>query len=267
MNFFGLGRAASGQAGITAGSVAIQFYTQGQQGWGMSGISVNSESGLAASTEYGFDITVDGSGNLTSDYMKFTTDASNTKFGGTDGIISKMQSALDTYYYTTGSNILNERVSVGISGGDVVFKSGSHLSTSAILLAAPSAGETTPFGVGRIPAIGNIRSAIAARLETETIPDPITNGNTYKQIFIRDDGYGNLIWANRDKVGTINYETGAINFTVSKPNAEFVVSVLHTSPFSGKLDGTTTGRLNSLRQILGNTPQQKCEAILTVETF
>ena len=72
----------------------------------------------------------------------------------------------------------------------------------------------------------------------------------------------------KSKVGEINYESGLHSFTVSeRPNAEFVVSVLHTSPFSGKLDPTTTGRLNSLRQVLGNTPQQKCEAVLTVETF
>ena len=267
-NFFGYGRTSSGRFGITAGSVAIQFYESGWQGWGMSGISSNTESGLAASTEYGFDITVDGSGNLTSDYMKFTTDASNTKFGGSAGVIAKMQSALDTYYYTTGSNILNERVYVSLEGGDVVFRSGSHLSTSAILLAAPSAGETTPFGVGRIPAIGDIRSAVAARLQTETSFDPITNSTTYKQIFIRDDGRGNLIWRNRNIVGTINYETGAMDFTVGeKPNAEFVVSVLHTSPFSGKLNSADADRANSLVQVLGNTPQQKCEAILTVETF
>ena len=271
MNFFGLGRAASGLAGVTAGSISIQFFESGYQGWNMKGVNSNSESGLTASTEYGFDITVDGSGNLTSDYMKFTTDASNLKFGGSSGIIAKMQAALDTYYYTTSSNILNERVTVSLEGGDVVFRSGSHLSTSAILLAAPSAGETTPFGVGRIPAIGSIRAAVAARLSPETTFDPITNSSTYKQIFIRDDGNGNLIWANERRCGSINYESGAIDFILSeKPNAEFVITCLHTSPFSGKLFSNTAAgdnRGNSLTQVLGNTPQQKCEAILTVETF
>ena len=271
MNFFGLSRTASGEGGITPGSIAIQFYESGYQGWSMKCVNSNSESGLTASTEYGFDITVDGSGNLTSDYMKFTTDASNLKFGGSSGIIAKMQSALDTYYYTTSSNILNERVTVSLEGGDVVFRSGSHLSTSAILLAAPSAGETTPFGVGRIPAIGSIRAAVAARLSPETTFDPITNSSTYKQIFIRDDGNGNLIWANERRCGSINYESGAIDFILSeKPNAEFVITCLHTSPFSGKLFSNTDAgdnRGNSLTQVLGNTPQQKCEAILTVETF
>ena len=66
----------------------------------------------------------------------------------------------------------------------------------------------------------------------------------------------------------VNLNLPAIDFSVGdKPNAEFVVSVLHTSPFSGKLNAAGADRANSLKQVLGNTSQQKCEAILTVETF
>ena len=261
-NFFGYGRAASGQAGLTAGSIAIQFYTQGYAKAGLSDIASNTESGLTASTSYEFDITVDG--GTTFDNLSFTVDSSNTKFGGSDGIIAKIQDALNTQYYTAG-NLFEKKVTVLIEGGDIVFRSGSYLSTSKIVIGAGSSGTAEFLGTGRIPAAF---TSIDARLETDKIYDPITDGSTYKQIFIRDDGYGNLIWENDRKVGSINYETGLHSFTVSeRPNAEFVVSVLHTSPFSGKLDPTTTGRLNSLRQILGNTPQQKCEAILTVETY
>ena len=267
-NFYGKGRADSGQSGIVAGSVAFQFYTQGTATIPINGgATPDGETGLVASQEYGFDIMVDGSGNLTSDFMKFTVDSSNTKFGGSTGVIAKIQDALDTYYYTNGSNILNERVTVSLENGDIVFRSGSFLSTSAILIAAPSAGETTPFGVGRIPAV----SAVVhedARIETDVVYDPVTHGTAYKEIFIRDDGNGNLIWKNERKVGEINYETGAHFFTIpERPNAEYKFSVLHTSPFSGKLDGTASGRTNALRQVLGNTTQQKCEAKLTVTTF
>ena len=266
-NLYGKGRADSGQSGIVAGSLAFQFYTQGTATIPINGgATPDGETGLVASTEYGFDITVDGSGNLTSDFMKFTT-STNTKFGGSDGVIQKIQDALDTYYYTNGSNILNERVTVGLENGDIVFRSGSFLSTSAITIANPSAGETTPFGVGRIPAL----SAVVhedARMETEIVYDPVTHGTTYKEIFIRDDGNGNLIWKNERKVGEINYETGAHFFTIpERPNAEYKFSALHTSPFSGKLDGTASGRTNALRQVLGNTTQQKCEAKLTVTTY
>jgi len=261
MNFFGYGRSLTGQSGITAGSVAIQFYNAGYAKANLSDITANTESGLAASTAYNFNITVDG-GSTFVDFT-FTTDSSNLKFGGSTGIIAKIQDALDTQYYTSG-NLFEKKVTVGLEDGDIVFRSGSFLSTSAIALAAPGSG-TTPFGVGRIPAAF---TSYDAELETELIYDPITNGTAYKEIFIRDDGYGNLIWKNESKVGTVNYETGAVDWTISeRPNAEFVVSALHTSPFSGKLDGTTTGKLNSLRQVLGNTPQQKCEARLTITTF
>ena len=261
-NFFGYGRALTGQAGLTAGSIAIQFYTQGKAVLSIGDASANTESGLTASTAYEFDIGVDG--GTTFDNLTFTVDSSNTKFGGSTGIIAKIQDALDTQYYTAG-NLFEKKVTVALEGGDIVFRSGSFLSTSNIIIGAGSTGAAEFLGTGRIPAAA---TSHPARLETETTPDLITNGSTYKQIFIRDDGYGNLIWKNERTVGTINYETGAIDWTISeRPNAEFVVSVLHTSPFSGKLDGTTDGRLNSLRQILGNTPQQKCEAILTVTTY
>ncbi len=260
-NYFGLSRANSGQAGLTAGSIAIQFYSQGYQKLGMNGITSNTESGLSAQ-EYRLNIAVDG-GTEFSD-LTFTVDS--TKFGGSTGIIAKIQDALDTQYYTAG-NLFEKKVSVSLQNGDIVFESGSFLSTSAISLANADGG-TNFWGVGRIPAIANVNAPVASRLEPEQVFDPITNGTKYKQIFIRDDGYGNLIYKNERKVGECNYESGKISWSVSeRPNAEFVVSVLHTSPFSGKLDGTTTGRLNSLRQILGNTPQQKCEAILTVTTY
>ena len=149
-----------------------------------------------------------------------------------------------------------------------MFRSGSFLAASAIVIGAGSSGTAEFLGTGRIPSAA---TSVNARLETETFTDPVTNGTTYKQIFIRDDGRGNLIWKNQRTVGTVNYETGAIEWTISeRPNAEFVVSVLHTSALSGKLATATSGnnvRINSLRQVLGNTPQQKCEAVLTVETF
>ena len=57
--------------------------------------------------------------------------------------------------------------------------------------------------------------------------------------------------------GTINYETGAIDMTGCPANAEFVVSCLHSSAFSGKLNDATTDRINSLTNVLANTTSQK----------
>ena len=261
-NLAGYGRVAANEGGISAGSIAIQFYEAGYAKLGLTDVSSNTESGLTASTAYEFDITVDG--GTTYDNLSFTVDSSNTKFGGSNGIIAKIQDALDTQYYTAG-NLFEKKVIVSIEGGDVIFRSGSNLSTSAVVLGAGSSGTAEFLGSGRIPASP---TSVAARLAQEVFYDKVTNEATYKNIFIRDDGRGNLLYKNTQFVGTINYESGAIDFTVGdKPNAEFVVSLLHTSAMSGALSTAGSGRANSLRQVLGNTPQQKCEAILTVETF
>ena len=262
MNYFGYGRSAGNQAGLTPGSIAIQFYEAGFAKANLSDITADTESGLAASTAYEFDITVDG--GTTFDNLTFTTDATNLKFGGSTGIIKKIQDALDTQYYTSG-NLFEKKVTVNLENGDIVFRSGSFLSTSAIAIGAGSTGAAEFLGTGRIP---SAFESVDARLQTETEYDPITNEAVYKEIFIRDDGNGNLIWKNEQRVGEVNYETGAIFWTLSeRPNAEFVVSVLHTGAFSGKLDATQSNRRNSLRQILGNTTQQKCEAQLTITTY
>tara|TARA_R100001015_G_scaffold19138_2_gene15106 strand:+ start:1959 stop:3512 length:1554 start_codon:yes stop_codon:yes gene_type:complete len=262
MNFFGLGRSQGNQAGLTAGSIAIQFYEAGFAKANLSDITANTESGLPVSTAHEFDITVDG--GTTFDNLTFTTDSSNTKFGGSTGIIAKIQDALDTQYYTAG-NLFEKKVTVGLEDGDIVFRSGSFLSTSAIAIGAGSTGAAEFLGTGRIP---SAFESVDARLQTETEYNPITNDAIYKEIFIRDDGNGNLIWKNEQMIGEVNYETGAISWALpERPNAEFVISVLHTNPFSGKLDATQNSRRNSLRQILGNTPQQKCEAQLTVTTY
>ena len=261
-NLAGYGRVAANEGGISAGSVAIQFYEAGYAKLGLTDISSNTESGLTASTAYEFDITVDG--GTTFDNLAFTVDSSNTKFGGSTGIIAKIQAALDTQYYTSG-NLFEKKVNVSIEGGDVIFRSGSHLSTSAVTIAAGSSGTAEFLGTGRIPAAP---TSVAARLQQEVDYDSVTNSSTYRNIFVRDDGRGNLMWKNTQMVGTINYESGAIDFSVGeKPNSEFVVSLLHTSAMSGALSTAGSGRANSLRQVLGNTPQQKCEAVLTVETF
>ena len=64
--------------------------------------------------------------------------------------------------------------------------------------------------------------------------------------------------------GSINYETGEINMSGCPPNAEFVFSCLHTSAFSGKRDATDSAKMNSLKAIYGNVPNQKWKGELTV---
>lgn len=259
MNFFGYGRTATTFVdGIVAGSVAFKFYNQGYQELGLSGITPNTPTGLVASTEYMINITVDG-GSVFAD-LSFTTDSSNTNFGGKNGMLNKIQDALDTQYYTAG-NLFEKRITVGIVDGDVRFTSGSHLSSSAILLATPTTSGKTPFGIGRIPAIGSIESPVAARLPDDTLFDKVTyQENPNIGAFMYDDGAGNLLGAG---TGTINYETGAVDFT-SLPNAEFVISATYVSAHSGAPSSSGGGSANQLLFVGARSVNQKLNATIKV---
>ena len=258
-NFFGFGRAATHLMGITAGSVAFKFYNAGYQTLGLSDITSSTNTGLTASTAYEFDIQVDGGTNF--DNLSFTTDSSNVNFGGANGVISKIQTALDAQYYTSG-NLFEKKVHVGIVNGDLRFTSGSHLSGSAIALTAGSSGTAEFFGTGRIPAVGSINSAVAAKLPDDVVYDRVTYQSSPNEgAFMYDDGYGNLTGAG---TGTINYETGAIDFTNAPVNAEFVITALYTSPFSGRQNATDAAKMNSLKAIYGNMPNQKGSGELTI---
>ena len=258
LNFFGYGRTGDAIAdGLVPGSVCFKFYNSGYQELGLSGITANTNTGLAASTAYNFNITADG-GSVFVD-LTFTTDSSNLNFGGKNGVLSKIQDALDTQYYTAG-NLFEKRVTIGIVNGDVRVTSGSHLSTSAILLAAPGSG-TTPFGVGRITAIGSIESAVAARLPEDTLFDRVTDEERPNiGSIMYDDGNGNLVGAG---TGTINYETGAVDFT-APVNAEFVVSATYLSAQSGGTDVSTTNGYNHITSVGARSTNSKLNAKVKV---
>ena len=247
-NLFGYGRSKTYPTGIVKGSFAAKFYNAGYQEFGMSGITPSTHSGLAASTTYQFNITVDGGSTFVD--LAFTTDASNLNFGGNNGIISKIQAALDTQYYTSG-NLFEKAVSVGIVNGDIRFTSGTRTRNSAILLAAPGSG-TTPFGVGRLPAVTSIEDPVAGKLPDDTLTDKVYNTTKSNQsVFCYDDGKGNLIGT---ATGTINYETGALDFT-GPANSEFAVSFNYDSAHSG---GITTS--NILRTISARSCNSKIDA-------
>ena len=230
----------------------------------MSGITSSTNSGLTASTAYKIDITVDG-GSLFQD-LTFTTDTSNVNFGGTNGIVSKIQSALDVQYYTAG-NLFQKKVTVGIVNGDLRFSSGSNLSTSAILLA--DTGDSGSFidaaANGRIPAAANIPTPIPSSLPDDVYYDPITYTTIANTgAFGYDDGNGILSGMCS---GTINYETGALDMTGCPVNAEFVVSALVKSAFSGKINEAEANRINSVVEILANSPNQKEAVQLIVRKY
>jgi len=266
-NFFGYGRAASGAQGLVPGSIAIKFYESGYQSLGLSGITSSTDSALTASGSYWFKIAIDGG---TAESINFTVDSSNTNFGGTNGIITKIQDALNDKYKNTASNTFEQKSTVGIVNGDLRFTSGTHLSSSAIDLSAGVDGASASYNIfaqqnGRFPALANIRSAIAARLPDDVIYNRITfTTSPNAGVFLYDDGFGGLLG---NGSGTINYETGAIDMKGCPVNAEFVVSVLHTSVFAGKLNEATGDRINSLVDIYANTPSQKWNGSVKIRTF
>ena len=256
-NFFGQGRSATASQGIMPGSVAIKFYEAGYRSLGLSGITSSSNTSLTAGGSYWFKIAIDGG---TAEAINFTVDTSNTNWGGTNGVISKIQTALDDKYNNSASNTFQQRSSVGIVNGDVRFTSGQRLATSAIALTAGTDGASASYNIfaqqnGWFPALANVPDAVGAKLPDDVIYDRITYATTPNtSAFGYDNGLSRLFGMCN---GTINYETGAIDMTGCPANAEFVVSCLHSSAFSGKLNDATADRINSLVNVLANTTSQK----------
>ena len=258
-NLFGYGRSATYPTGIVKGSLALKLYSNGYQEFALSGITPSTHSGLAASTAYAFNITVDGGSEFAS--LSFTTDATNLNFGGNNGVISKIQAALNTQYYTSG-NLFEKTVSVGIVNGDIRFTSGNRTRNSAISLAAPTSG-TTPFGVGRLPAIGSIEAAVGARLPDDTVfnkADYVQSKN--QSAFAYDDGKGNI---NGVLTGTINYETGALDLS-GPVNTEFVASFNYDSAHSGGINAETDEQ-NTLTELGARSLNSKIDAEVEIIGF
>ena len=264
MNLFGQGRAATNLMGITPGSFSAKFYNAGYQNLGLSGMSSSITTSLEASGSYWFKIAIDGG---TAEAINFTVDSSNTNWGGTNGVISKIQTALDDKYNNSASNTFQQKSSVGIVDGDIRFTSGQGLSTSAIALTAGTDGASASYNIfaqqnGHFPALANVPDAVAAKLPDDVLYDRVTYESTPNiGALCYDDGNGGLAGMCS---GNINYETGEIHMTGCPVNAEFVFSCLHTSPFSGRQNATNAAKMNSLKAIYGNMSNQKGAGELTI---
>ena len=267
-NMFGQGRSttAAASSGIVAGSFAMKFYNAGYQELGLNGITQNSDSGLTASTQYFFKIIIDGA---PSDEISFTVATTNVTFGGKNGIVAKMQGAIDALFADKTKNNFEKGATVSITGGDLRITSNQRTSLSAIALTVATSGGaaatrlfSTNTSMGRLAALP--KAAVDARLPEENIFDSVTNTSIPNpENLVYDDGLGNLLGAAQ---GTINYDTGAFEISNAPSNAGFKFIVNHSSAFSGKLNEGTTGRINSVKEILANTFSQKNGSV-TVKTF
>ena len=257
-SFFGYARkdatADNETFGLVAGSVGFRFYSSAYQevmmggsgadgGSGVSNIpiSASTDSFLASNTAYAFNLTIDDSAATT---ISFTTDSSVTTFGGSSGVIQKIQDAINTATRTAGNALFGFGCTVGIVNGKLRFTSDSHLSPhdatngSKILLADAGSGTNVFSGsAGIFPDVALVNAPVEPSIAPVALYDSITYEKTPNiDKICYDDGYGNLIYAGAT-VGKINYETGAFHFAIpSMPNAEFEIMLAYDSPFAGKLD-------------------------------
>ena len=264
-NFFGFGRTNDGVSdGIVPGSIAGKFYQPGYQELGMAGVTNSTDTGLAAGHQYEFDITVDGGSAAT---IRFTTDASNLKFGGNTGVLAKINTQFASAFKTSGSALFQKSVSVGIFDGDVRFTSGSRLSTSAIALSVTSGTTATDlFGTGRMPDLSTGADDVNAAVGATFPPDTIINssGKSVPNLgaFFYDDGHGNIRGTGS---GTINYDTGAINLR-SHPNAEFTITASYNSAHGGGVR-TADNTQNVIREISARSCNSKINCSVQLIAF
>jgi len=227
-NFFGRARNSAMPMGLVPGSIAIKVPFNAYQELGLSTQSFGSSSGLAVSTAYKFKISITEKGSTTIfDNVGFTTSSSNVRWGGADGVIQKIQDAMDA---TT-----NLFADVNVIAGDIRFSARNHHSDQEVALDDPGSG-TTMFGVGNIPAVASANEGISAKFPTDTETNYI----------LFDDGNGNL---NRQAGGggKISYETGAIQLWGLPARAEFQYAAYWNSWFSGKIDADRDNQIISFK--------------------
>ena len=281
-NFFGKGRLGAANdagQGLVQGSIAIKFYESAYQEIGFGGTTANimitgsTDTKLTASTAYAFNLTIDDSSATT---ISFTTDSSNTNFGGTNGVINKIQTAINTATQTTGGGLYGYSCTVSIVNGRLRFTSNSHLQAhdgtngSKVLLADAGSGTNVLSGsAGIFPDDAVMNAPIEAKLPDDTIIDT-NSGATYPNIdaFMYDNGQGKLIYQGNE-VGTVVYKTGAIEWTIpSLPNAQFVINAAYDSAFSGGIKASTAnGKDNAIANVFGRSTNDKITTTIGAYVF
>ena len=231
-NFFGVHRNVTGVAeGIVPGSVAIQFNNPAALHLGLNNLGANTETGLTASDTYTFKLNIDG---IFAD-LSVTTDASNSLFTGKNGLIEKLNQAIEdavsagTYpsgavvSMVGGDIIITSKTAIGQLGGQMADNKGGNLSRgySQIQLSATGSG-TSLLGSGRIPS-GAFKEKYPLFMDQDLYPyndSSVAEPNAADMLI--DQGDGTLI-RKKGGIGTINYDTGAIDFQGCPPISDFRV--------------------------------------------
>ena len=280
-NFFGYGRtdatADNKTFGLVAGSVCFRFYSSAYQEVMMGGttnnipISSSTDSKLTASTAYAFNLTLDDSSATT---ISFTTDSNNTTFGGSAGVVQKLNDAILTATRTTGGGLYGYSCTVGIVNSKLRFTSNSHLSPhdgtngSKVLLADAGSGTNLLSGsAGIFPDDAVMNAPVKPIIAPVSVYDTLTYAKSSNMAgMCYDNGLGELFYGG-SKVGNISYETGAFDFSIpSLPNAEFEISLAHGSPFAGKID-TTKEDTSTITAIHANVINKNITGELEVKLY
>ena len=233
-NFFGEGRSLiSDLNGLTKGSICLKFYTKAYVEFSFTTpITGNTDSKLTASQVYGLRTELD---DATTTEVVFTVDATNTRFGGRNGVVQKIQDAYNTATKNSSHNFYGYGVSVAIVDGKLRFTSNSNLSISKVDISTASSSGAAG---GYVQADGVFPAEANGPVLPELPPDTISDANGISvpnlNVMLIDDGYGALTSSNGSLGrGTIDYDTGKMTIGSGLPHAEFVYSCSEAASLSG----------------------------------
>ncbi len=253
--------------GIVPGSLNLKFYDTGHQAIGLNGITLNTKTGLSGGTSYGFSIAVDGG---SADDITFTADTTNDKFGGTNGFLNKLKTALLNAENDSTKNMYNKKVIVSLVGGDILLRSAQHDSRSNIVLGQMGTlGSNTELfdtttAVGAFPILSNIEGNVAGRLPEDDIFDKTTyDAYPNERLLAYDNGDGQILGAAK---GTINYETGEISITGPR-FGEFVYKVDALAPSAGRLDSVGTIKKNGITDVYSASNSPALNSKLLIKAY
>lgn len=253
--------------GIVPGSLALRFYDTGYQAMGLNGVTLNTKTGLTGGTTYGFSIKVDGG---TADDITITADTTNDKFGGTNGFLNKLKTALLNAENDSSKNMYNKKVIVSLVGGDILLRSAQHSATSNIELGQMGTlGSNTELfhsssAVGTFPILSKIDGNVAGRLPEDNLFDKTTyDAYPNEKLLAYDNGDGQILGAAK---GTINYETGEISITGPRFGA-FVYKVDALAPSAGRLDSSATIKKNGIEAVYSASNNPALNAKLLIKAY
>tara|TARA_B100000519_G_C14241334_1_gene437472 strand:+ start:397 stop:2313 length:1917 start_codon:yes stop_codon:yes gene_type:complete len=258
--------------GLVPGGQYIDLPVPVSQRLGLNNLNQTTSSGLTASTAYNFALNLDGQRET----ITFTTDASNTNWGGVNGVISKIRAALNTKI-KDGS--LYRNVSVVLENGDIVFKShvgggdwngyctnrgtDHKVRSGASQIDIQKVGSGNEFlGSGNVPGVMQPATSNEFK-EVETL-HPNTNEiiNDYSNMLI-DRGDGTLK-RNLGGHGTINYESGALELEGLPPWSQLQGYYIKDSAHCGQLDTKAGESRNGINKVFARSVNAKANALVKI---